>query len=383
MSGHALLSPSAAHRWLHCTAAPLLEAKVPDEGSEYAREGSLAHAMAACRLKDYLGRSTDAERREIDELSEYRTGEMEECVADYCNAVLDRYREATERSPDAVLIVEKKVDASEWAPGVTGTADAIIIFDGMMDVIDLKYGKGVEVSADHNPQMMIYALGAISRYNMEYSIDTVRMSIYQPRIGNYSSFEAPVASLIAWGGEILAKAAAEATAGPGRTQAGDWCKFCKVRGSCRALADYCTEPFERYPDPAELTLAEIAAEILPRLSAIKAWCGTMEEYALDKALAGEAVPGYKLVEGRSVRKITDPGELHSRLMVAGWPDTDTMRPAELRTITDLEKLVGKKNFAELSDGCVDKPAGKPTLVAADDKRKEYKPANNFDNLNGN
>lgn len=378
-----MLSPSAAHRWLHCTAAPLLEAKVPDEGSEFAREGSLAHAMAACRLKVYLGRSTDAELREIDELSEYRTGEMEECVADYCNAVLDRYREAAQRSPDAVLIVEKKVDASEWAPGVTGTADAIIISDGMMDVIDLKYGKGVEVSADHNPQMMIYALGAISRYDMEYSIDTVRMSIYQPRIGNYSSFEAPVASLIAWGREILAKAAAEATEGPGRTQAGEWCKFCKVRGSCRTLAEYCTEPFERYPDPVELTLTEIATEILPRLSAIKAWCGTMEEYALSKALAGEAIPGYKMVEGRSARKITDPGELHSRLMVAGWPDADTMRPAELRTITELEKLVGKKNFAELSGGCIDKPAGKPTLVPTEDKRKEYKPTNNFDNLNEN
>lgn len=382
MSGHALLSPSAAHRWLHCTAAPLLEAEIPDEGSEYAREGSLAHAMAALRLKSFLGRNTDGEQAEIDGLSEYRTTEMEECVEEYTAMVLDRFREARQRSFDAVLIVEKKVDASEWAPGVSGTADAIIISDGVMEVIDLKYGKGVEVSADHNPQMMIYALGAISRYDMEYSIDTVYMSIFQPRIGNFSSFKASVASLIGWGEEILAKAAAEATEGPGRTQAGDWCKFCKVRGACRALAEYCTEPFERYPKPAELTLAEIAAEHTPLCHTIKAWCGTMEEYALDKALGGETLPGYKLVEGRSVRKITDPGELHSRLMVAGWPDSDTMKPAELRTLTELEKLIGKKAFSELSDGCVDKPAGKPTLVPCTDKRKEYKPTNNFENLNG-
>lgn len=383
MSGHALLSPSAAHRWLHCTAAPLREAQVPDQGSEYAREGSLAHAMAAASLKSFLGRNNAAERKEIEELEQYRTPEMEQCVVDYHNAVLDRYYDARRRSADAVLIIEKKVDASEWAPGVSGTADAIIISDGMMEVIDLKYGKGVEVSADHNPQMMIYALGAISRYDMEYSIDTVRMSIFQPRIGNYSSFEASVTSLIDWGNGILAKAAAEATAGSRRTQAGDWCKFCKVRGSCRALAEYCTEPFEKYPDPTSLTLAEIASDVLPRISTIKAWCGTMEEYALAKALGGDTLPGYKLVEGRSVRKITNPGELHSRLMVAGWSDSDTMKPSELRTLTELEKLIGKKAFAELSAGCVDKPAGKPTLVPSNDKRKEYKPTNNFENLNGN
>ena len=378
MSGHALLSPSAAHRWLNCTAAPLLEAKIPDSGSDYAREGSLAHAMAAASLKQYLGRNCGSELEEIAELSEYRSTEMEQYVDDYCTAVLDRFREARARTSDAVMIIEKKVDASEWAPGVTGTADTIIIADGIMDVIDLKYGKGVEVSAENNPQMMIYALGAISRYDMEYSIEQVRMSIFQPRIGNYSTFEASVSSLIEWGNKILSTAAKEATTGPGRTQAGDWCRFCKVRGTCRALAEYCTEPFEKYPDASELSLAEIAGEILPRIAAIKTWCTTMEDYALAKALGGDNVPGYKLVEGRSVRKVTDSAKLHDRLTDAGYPDSDIMKPAELKALTELEKLVGKKAFTSLSTDCVSKPEGKPTLVPVSDKRKEYKPTNNFE-----
>lgn len=377
---HALLSPSAAHRWLHCTAAPMLEAKVPDEGTDFAREGTLAHAMAALALKGYLCRDTTAEALEIEELAEYKTDEMRECVADYYGLVMGKFHEAKAQTPDAVLIIERKVDASEWAEGVTGTADAIIIADGVIEIIDLKYGKGVKVEAEENPQMMIYALGALSRYDMEYDLHAVRMTIAQPRLSSVSTWETSVDNLIEWACDVLKPKAAEAASGNGRHEAGEWCRFCKVKSTCRALADYCTAPFELHPDTSELTPAEIAVDILPRLATIKQWCTMMEEHALKLALEGTRLPGYKIVEGRSVRRITDADELRRILTEAGFTAKDFDRPTELKTLTDLEKTVGKKRFAELAGALVEKPEGKPTLAPEDDRRSVFNPAANFETI---
>lgn len=208
MSAHALLSPSAAHRWINCAAAPRLEATVEDSGSSYAAEGSLAHAYCAKKLKEYLGRPTNGEQAEIAELdAQYHSGEMDEYTDTYKVIVLEKLNAALERTPDAQLLVETRLDFSDYVPEAFGTADAIIIADGCMEVIDFKYGKGVRVSAENNPQMMIYALGAFARFNFEYHIDRVRMTIVQPRIDNLSEWELSIKELTNWTETVLIPAA--------------------------------------------------------------------------------------------------------------------------------------------------------------------------------
>ena len=199
MSAHALLSPSAAHRWINCAAAPRLEATVEDSGSSYAAEGSLAHAYCAKKLKEYLGRPTDGEQAEIAELdAQYHSGEMDEYTDTYKTIVLEKYNAAREKTADALLLVETRLDFGTWVPDAFGTADAIIIADGTMEVIDFKYGKGVKVSAVENPQMMIYGLGAWDAFSDEYRIERVKMSIIQPRIDNLSEYEINAPDLLAW-----------------------------------------------------------------------------------------------------------------------------------------------------------------------------------------
>lgn len=199
MGAHALLSPSAAHRWINCPAAPRLEENVPDSGSSYAAEGTLAHAYCAMKLKDFLGRDTSGEAAEIAELSDqYRTGEMDECTDTYKTVVLEKYATARAKVEDALLLVETRLSFARYMPDAFGTADAVIIADGAMEVIDFKYGKGVKVSAYRNPQMMIYALGAYDRFNFEYQISRVRMTIVQPRIDNLSEHKLSVSELLDW-----------------------------------------------------------------------------------------------------------------------------------------------------------------------------------------
>lgn len=373
---HALLSPSAAHRWLHCTAAPTLESGVPDGGSEFAREGSLAHAMAAKRLKAFLGEPTDGEDAEIAELKDYESPMMEEYVEEYVDYVLELFAKAKARTADAVLRVETRVSLSAVDSDLYGTADAIVIADCRMDVVDLKFGKGVEVSAVRNPQMMIYALGAMAEFSWLYDINTVALHIVQPRKDNYSTWETTDMGLMRWRMETLVPAAAEAKGPEPRTQPGDWCRFCKVRPVCKALAESSLKAATS-GDPRLMSTAELA-KVLPWIPMIKAWAGDAEKLALDKALGGEALPGYKLVEGRSVRTVSDARGLLSALLAEGYAEEEVMRPREARTIGDLEKLVGRKRFAALSAAYVSKPAGKPTLVPESDKRPAMSPKSDFE-----
>lgn len=374
MGAHALLSPSAAHRWINCTAAPRLEATMEDSGSSYAAEGTLAHAYCAMKLKGFLGRDTSAEAEEIRELeSLYHTGEMDEYTDAYKTIVLEKYNAARAVTRDAQLLVETRLDFSNYIPDAFGTADAIIIADGTMEVIDFKYGKGVRVSAFRNPQMMIYALGAYDRFNFEYRIDRVRMTIVQPRIDNLSEFELPVSDLLAWTDEVLVPKAHEAYGGNGAQVPGDWCQFCKVKSICRALAEKCTGAASGYPDPKLLSPEELAADVLPLLATVKTWLAGVEDYALQQALGGVKLPGWKVVEGRSVRKITDQDAAAVALCDAGYEIADISKPWELRTITELEKLVGKKQFAAICNDFIEKPKGKPTLAPESDKRPAIDP----------
>ena len=372
---HALLSPSAAHRWLNCTAAPRLEAGQPDAGSDYAREGTLAHAYCAKHLKTFLGQSTAAEDKEIAEyFDQYHTGEMDEYTDTYRTIVLERFNAARAHTADAQLLVEVRLDFSRWVPDAFGTGDAAIIADGILDIIDFKYGKGVRVEAQDNPQMKIYALGAYEAYSFEYNIQRVRMTIVQPRLDNLSTAEMSVEDLLAWADAELAPKAKQAYAGDGPQVPGDWCQFCKVKHACKALAKTCIEPAITKPNPNLLTPAELARDVLPLLDTVATWLKGVQEYTLAQALAGTEYPGFKLVAGRSNRKITDTEAAKKALLDAGFAEDAIMKPQEMRGITDLEKVVGKKRFGVICKDWIVKPQGKPTLVPESDSRAAYDPA---------
>ncbi len=373
MSGqHALLSPSAAHRWMNCTAAPRLEATAPDTDSSYAQEGTLAHAYCAKKLKSFMGLDTTGEEMEIARLNDqYHTGEMDEYTDTYKTVVLEKFNASRTVTKDAQLLIETRLDFSEYVPAAFGTSDATIIADGLMEVIDFKYGKGVRVSAVDNEQMKIYALGAYLKHSFEYRIDRVRMTIVQPRIDNLSEFEMSVADLLKWADEELRPKAVEAFLSHGKQNPGEWCRFCKVKCGCRALAEKCTSIVQENPGAGLLTPEKMADDILPWLAIIKSWVSSMEDYTLQQALAGVSYPGYKLVEGRSNRKITDDKAVIALLSKEGYDESEYMKPAVLCGIGDLEKLVGKKRLTALCADYITKPQGKPTLTTSDDKRPAY------------
>lgn len=371
MGAHALLSPSAAHRWMNCTAAPLLEINVEDAGSDYAAEGTLAHAYCALKLKKYLGLPTADEEKEIEALSQYHTGEMDEYTDTCVSIVLEKFNAARAHTKDAQLLVETRLDFSKHIPDAFGTADAIIITDGTIDEIDFKYGKGVKVSAFQNPQAMIYGLGALEKFDFEYDIRRVRMTIIQPRIDNLSEYEVTAAELLSWAIKELEPKAKEAYSGKGVQMPGPWCQFCKVKSCCRKLAEQCLSAADK--DVKLMTPEELAAEILPILPTVKTWLSGVEDYALAQALSGVSLPGWKLVEGRSNRKIVNVEGAATALINAGYAKTAIYKPQELCTITELEKMVGKKQFAALCADFIEKPKGKPSLAEESDKRPALDP----------
>ena len=379
---HAILSPSAAHRWMNCTAAPLLEKDVQDVSSTFAEEGTLAHAYCAKKLKEFLGLSVKEENKEIAEYyDQYHSGEMDEYTDTYKTIVLEKFNAARKQTKDAQLLVEVKLDFSNYIPEAFGTSDAVIIADGVMEVIDFKYGKGVKVSAVENPQMMIYALGAWDLFNFEYNINKVRMTIVQPRIDNLSEFEIAATDLINWAIDELQPKAKEAYAG-GMQKPGTWCQFCKVKASCKALATTCINAQQAHTDPRLISKEDMEHTILPLLSTFKTWLTGVEEYSLQQALNGVQYQGFKIVAGRSVRKITDPSAVMELLGKEGFAKESYLKPTELRSITDLEKLIGKKRFGALCADYINKPQGKPTLVPESDKRPAFnQAADDFKDIN--
>ena len=375
---HALLAPSSSHRWLNCTPSARLEETVKDQGSVYAEEGSCAHALCEYKLLSLLnaekeGKYEDDMRKALVEyekgIKQYGGVEMEECTDMYKSIVWDKYRDAVSRTKDAELFIEKKLDFSDFIPDSFGTADAVIISDGLMEVIDFKYGKGVEVSAVGNTQMMIYALGALAAFSWEYNIERVRMTIIQPRKSNISDYELSVDELDVWKNDVLIPRADAAYEGRGEQEPGEWCKFCKIKASCAKLADKATSAYIKHENKETISDSEMPA-LLELIPTIKTWCSAVEEYALARAVAGEEFAGFKVVEGRSVRKITDPAGLEAALLTAGYDDIH--RPLELKSIGDLEKIVGKSKFSSLSKGYIEKPEGKPVLVPVSDRREEKK-----------
>lgn len=370
---HALLGASNSHRWLECTPSARAEEAYPDKGSEYAAEGTLAHALAARSLKKGLGLAHDEEDREINELKDFRTGEMGECVADYHEFVMSRYWDAVRETPEGKvkpeIRIEQRLDYSDWVPDGFGTGDAVIMSYDTVEIIDLKYGKGVKVDATDNPQMKLYALGALAYYDYAFGdIEKVRMTIYQPRVGNISTWETTISELLDWADETVRPTARMAFRGLGARKSGEWCRFCKAKGDCGRLATDSWVNYRKYGTDGDINLKE-RSTLLAALPAMKDWISSLEARSLEMALQGTEIPGFKVVEGRSVRKIVDKVAVVTKLVMNGYDSEVIMKPKELKNLTDLEQIVGKKEFARLCGEWIEKPAGKPTLVAVADKRE--------------
>lgn len=379
---HALLAPSSAAKWMNCPASPHLEQQFEDTDSDFTKEGTLAHAWGALKIKRLLGRSVADEQRVISELGEtYGSGEMQEHTDSYASIVMERFDYAEQELSGAMLLVEHWLSFGKYVPDAFGTADALIISDGTLEVIDLKYGAGVTVTAEWNHQMMIYALGAVMAFEKMYNIEEVRMTIIQPRRGNLSEFSMSVSDLKVWAERQLKPKALLAASGVGGQNPGRWCRFCKAKGGCSALANVATGIVETHADPRLIPTQTLGEKILPMVDVIKMWVNNVESYALEQMMSGSEIPGYKLVAGRSIRKIVDPEGAKAAMRNHGMSESEYLKPSELRTITELEKMMGKKRFNEVVGPHVDKPAGRPTLAPESDRREAIKIAGgDFDHI---
>lgn len=362
MEKHALLSASSADRWLHCPPSARLCEGYEDKGSDYAAEGTDAHTLCESRLKKALGMKT---KDPVEDLSWYNA-EMEDCANGYADYVLELLEQAKQTCTDPVVMIEQRVDFSRWVKEGFGTADCIIIADGVMNIVDYKHGKGVEVSAEANPQMMLYALGALEIFNGIYDITEVRMSIYQPRKSNVSVCVMDKDSLLEWAHNDLMYKAKLAYDGEGEFQCGDWCRFCKAKSECRkrAAANLEIAKYE-FQEPPLLEDVEIA-EILGKVDELAAWAADVKEYALRKAINGQEWPGWKLCEGRSVRRYVNEDAVARAVLDAGYSPYEE----KILGITAMTAALGKKKFTEIieSKGLIEKPQGKPVLVPMSDKR---------------
>jgi len=368
MGKHAILSASSADRWLHCPPSARLCESYDDKGSNYAAEGTDAHALCEYKLRKALGMETTDP---TENLSWYNS-EMEECATGYAAYVLEQVEAAKQTCADPIVLIEQRVDFSRWVQDGFGTADCIIIADGVLNIVDYKHGKGVEVSAVDNPQMMLYALGALEIFDGIYDINTIRMTIYQPRKSNISVYEMQKSDLLGWADTELTEKAQLAYGGQGEFHCGEWCRFCKAKAECRERAAVNLELAQyEFQSPALLDDDEIA-DILGRLDALTAWAADVKEYALQQAVSGTSFPGWKLVEGRSNRRYTNETAVASAVESIG------IDPYEHKVlgVTAMQKLLGKSRFEELLAPYIEKPQGKPTLVPESDKRPAINTANN-------
>lgn len=366
---HALLSASSAHRWLHCTGSPKLEQEFPDSTSVYAQEGTLAHELCELKLKKYTtvmpkGTYTRAHNKIMK--SELWQNEMEgtsETYLEYVKGIML----SCEIAP--AVLIEKRVDFSRYVPEGFGTADCLVLAGDTLHVVDYKHGKGVVVDADHNPQMMLYALGAIDELSLLYRFKSIHMVIVQPRVNNISEFTMTADELREWGESVVKPKAEAAISGKGEFEAGDWCRFCRAKQQCKTRYEsndsLYPELSERH-DPRLITLDELG-EYLKRGRDMAAWLEGMKEYALSESLAGAEVPGWKAVEGRGSRAFTDTDEAVDTLIKNGI-DESVLYERRVLTLAQMEKAVGKKAFGELVGDLVVKNPGKPTLVEESDKR---------------
>ena len=367
MADHAVLSASGSHRWLNCTPSARLELEFENTGSEAAREGTAAHALCEHKLKRALHMRS---RRPI---SDYDSDEMEECTDAYVDFVMEQYETAKQVCEDPVILIEQRLDFSCYVPDGFGTGDCLIISDDRLHIIDFKYGMGVLVEAEGNPQMKLYALGALAVYDALYDIREVSMTIFQPRRENVSTWAIPVEDLKAWAENELKPRAKMAYDGEGEYLPGEWCTFCRAAVRCRARAEEKLKLAQtEFRMPPLLTDAEIE-DILAVLPDLTKWANEIAAYALDAALNhGKEWNGFKVVEGRSVRKYRDEEAVAEAAKEAGYKD---IYRQSLIPLTEMQRLMGKDRFEEILGGLITKAPGRPTLVPKSDRR----PAMNVSN----
>ena len=372
---HALLSASSAHRWIACPPSALLSKKFEDSSSSFAQEGTDAHTLAQYKLEKLLGLPT----KDPTESLSFYDEEMNDHAENYATFVLEQVEKAKEACVDPQVLIEQKLDFSRYVPEGFGHVDCLIIADGTLTVIDFKYGLGIKVSAERNPQMFCYALGGLTLFDGIYDIDNVRLIIYQPRRENISEHCISKSELIQWAEDVLSPTAELASKGEGEYKAGEHCQFCKAKSTCRKRAEYNLELAKYdFEVPATLDHDEIAA-ILIKADELVSWVSDVKEYALKEALNGAKYEGFKLVAGRSNRKYTDETAAADLVIAAGKDPYEK----KLLGITAMTALLGKKAFEDILGGLTYKPPGKPVLVTADDKRPEFNSAyEDFDENQG-
>ena len=361
MGNHALLSASSSHRWLNCPPSARLCEGYDDKGSNFAAEGSDAHSLCEYKLRKALS----MEAKDPTEDLTWYDAEMEESASGYAAFVMELVAEAKKTCSDPVVLIEQRLDYSKYVQSGFGTGDCVLIADGTLHIVDFKYGRGVLVEAEDNPQMKLYALGALEIFDCLYDIDTVSMTIYQPRRANVSTFTLTRQELLDWAETVLVPTAELAYAGDGEYHCGEWCQFCKAKADCRERARANME-LARYEfrQPPLLTDEEVE-EILGKLDSLMDWASDIKDYALQAAISGKHWSGYKLVEGRANRRYTDENAVVAAVKAAGYDPYDEPK---LLGVTAMTTLLGRKQFNDILGGLITKPQGKPTLVPESDKR---------------
>ena len=358
--GHAILSASSSYRWLHCPPSARLCESYADKGSDYAAEGTDAHALCEYKLRKALGLEAEDPTENLTWYNE----EMDDCANGYAAYVLEQVEAAKQVCADPVVLIEQRVDFSRWVEQAFGTADALIIADGTLKICDYKHGLGILVRAEENSQLMCYALGALELFDKIYDIDMVSMTIYQPRRDNVSTYELSKDGLYRWADEVLKPTAELAFTGDGSFLCGEWCGFCKAKNECRARAEanLALAQYE-FKLPPLLTDEDIE-DILAKVDELVAWASDIKEYALQQATSGKSWSGWKLVEGRSNRKYVNDSVVADVVEHAGFDPYER----KVLGVTAMQKLLGKSRFDELLSPYIEKPQGKPTLVPESDKR---------------
>lgn len=360
-NSHAMLGPSSSHRWLECPPSAKLQENYPNESSSYAELGTQAHALCEYKLNKMLGKVED------EPVLELRDAEMDDCSDGYVAYISEIITSLKDSDSSPIVLVEQRLDFSKYVQDGFGTGDCVIVGNGVLHVVDYKNGTGVEVSAVENPQMMIYALGALDLFDCLYDIEKIVMTIYQPRLSNISTFEMKKADLLEWANNVLVPKAKLAYEGKGEFKAGEHCRFCKCKAQCRTLAKMnmglATYDFK---EPALLTDEEIT-EILTKVDGLVEWASSIKDFALAEAIKGKKWDGFKVVEGKSNRKYTDEEKVALTVIEAGFDPYDK----KVVGITELQKRLGKTKFNELLKDLIVKPQGKPSLAPMSDKRQEF------------
>lgn len=375
MADHAKLSPSSAARWLTCTASVAMEEGIEEKQSSYAAEGTYAHALCELEGKYAVGQIT---RRQLTAAKkkiyseEFHNAEVEEASLEYATYIKEEFQRLKKTCDVVVCEFETRLDLSKWAPGSFGTADCIIIAGDVLHVIDFKYGKGVKVEAEGNPQMMLYAGGALELYGSLYDIETVKYTIIQPRLGGVSEASSGAQELVSWLENTVAVKAKEADSGKGHFAPSESaCRFCKARAICEARAEYFLGLFDDDPVPGRLSLDSVG-EILEKAKDMENWLRDLRALAYSALMEGKPVKGWKLVEGRTSRKIVDEDKAAEALTKEGVPE-DEIFTRKLVGVTALEKLLGAKRAAAVLGDLLVKPKGQPSLAPVSAKRPEVHP----------